>query len=198
MKKITRIVLGLLVIALLVSACSSSKSDFYKIAEQVKESDEDFSNYKGIFADYKGGNDVTEFKDSPEMQYQSAEIPLIKINDLYATVYISNAYDDIRPSNGINLDFYTKDNDMTLDELEETILGLLKKDFPKIRFADVILDGEVHKFYLYNDEKDDFSASMHRYEDGDESKTDGYISVSLDKSSYNPDNDPEYSAETEE
>ena len=51
MKKITKIVLSNGYCSL-VSACSS-RNQFYKIAEQLKESDEHFSNIKGIFADYK-------------------------------------------------------------------------------------------------------------------------------------------------
>jgi len=160
MKKITRIVLGLLVIALLVSACSSSKSDFYKIAEQVKESDEDFSNYNEIFAEYEGGDEIPELEASSGSSYYYASIPLIKINDLYASVTVENFHEEDSIRNSIYLRFKLNDNTGSFNELEKTILGQLKKDFPKIEYLEEIMDGEVFKYYGYENEDENFFVTM--------------------------------------
>ncbi len=160
MKRTIKLILGLLTIIVLVSACSSSKSDFYKIAEQVKQSDEDFSNYKEIFADFEGGNDITEFEDSLKSGYSLADIPLIKINDLYASVTVENFHEEDSIRNSIYLRFKLNDNTGSFNELEKTILGQLKKDFPKIEYLEEIMDGEVFKYYGYENEDENFFVTM--------------------------------------
>ncbi|HHU53706.1 MAG TPA: hypothetical protein GXZ43_06510 [Clostridiaceae bacterium] len=156
MKRVFILLLSVIMILSVGCERKSIGTNLKTVGDKVLESDSDFSNYKEIFSDYQGAKEITEFDKNV-----TAEIPVIIIGDYFCSVFFINN----RTINSLSLVFYSEDNDLTVDELEEKLVQELKKAYPKLEHYEEIIKGKVYEGEQFSDTENGFSVVLTKYID---------------------------------